>query len=173
MASRGWRVADIPAHTPEGLRKAPGFIADEIAPGLAVVPVAAYAGAVDRIDRGQVRWRLFASTLGRPMGQERHLTYAPDGIADVAERLAAEHDWANLVSIDDIDDVSMQRIARTFDEAFRDVSASDAEAWRERNIADYDPARLKDVGFDTGQVCLLYTSPSPRDQRGSRMPSSA
>ena len=25
----------------------------------------------------------------------------------------------------------------------------------------------------TGSVCLLYTSPSPRDQRGSRMPSSA
>ena len=24
-----------------------------------------------------------------------------------------------------------------------------------------------------GSVCLLYTSPSPRDQRGSRMPSSA
>ena len=24
-----------------------------------------------------------------------------------------------------------------------------------------------------GQDCLLYTSPSPRDQRGSRMPSSA
>ena len=23
------------------------------------------------------------------------------------------------------------------------------------------------------RVCLLYTSPSPRDQRGSRMPSSA
>ena len=26
---------------------------------------------------------------------------------------------------------------------------------------------------DAGKVCLLYTSPSPRDQRGSRMPSSA
>ena len=25
----------------------------------------------------------------------------------------------------------------------------------------------------TGWACLLYTSPSPRDQRGSRMPSSA
>ena len=25
----------------------------------------------------------------------------------------------------------------------------------------------------SGHVCLLYTSPSPRDQRGSRMPSSA
>ena len=24
-----------------------------------------------------------------------------------------------------------------------------------------------------GESCLLYTSPSPRDQRGSRMPSSA
>ena len=25
----------------------------------------------------------------------------------------------------------------------------------------------------SSQICLLYTSPSPRDQRGSRMPSSA
>ena len=29
---------------------------------------------------------------------------------------------------------------------------------------------LEALGF---RVCLLYTSPSPRDQRGSRMPSSA
>ena len=27
--------------------------------------------------------------------------------------------------------------------------------------------------FALGALCLLYTSPSPRDQRGSRMPSSA
>ena len=27
--------------------------------------------------------------------------------------------------------------------------------------------------MEEGAVCLLYTSPSPRDQRGSRMPSSA
>ena len=26
---------------------------------------------------------------------------------------------------------------------------------------------------ELGDICLLYTSPSPRDQRGSRMPSSA
>ena len=26
---------------------------------------------------------------------------------------------------------------------------------------------------DKAYICLLYTSPSPRDQRGSRMPSSA
>ena len=29
------------------------------------------------------------------------------------------------------------------------------------------------VTFDDFGICLLYTSPSPRDQRGSRMPSSA
>ena len=32
-----------------------------------------------------------------------------------------------------------------------------------------DPAPVAQTFF----VCLLYTSPSPRDQRGSRMPSSA
>ena len=34
----------------------------------------------------------------------------------------------------------------------------------------YQNDRLKDRVVD---ICLLYTSPSPRDQRGSRMPSSA
>ena len=29
------------------------------------------------------------------------------------------------------------------------------------------------ASIDDSQICLLYTSPSPRDQRGSRMPSSA
>ena len=29
------------------------------------------------------------------------------------------------------------------------------------------------TGLQFTNVCLLYTSPSPRDQRGSRMPSSA
>ena len=29
------------------------------------------------------------------------------------------------------------------------------------------------VAVEQSQHCLLYTSPSPRDQRGSRMPSSA
>ena len=35
---------------------------------------------------------------------------------------------------------------------------------------------LLDIGVldqATDTICLLYTSPSPRDQRGSRMPSSA
>ena len=32
---------------------------------------------------------------------------------------------------------------------------------------------VADMQKDLVKVCLLYTSPSPRDQRGSRMPSSA
>ena len=32
---------------------------------------------------------------------------------------------------------------------------------------------LKDISNPETMPCLLYTSPSPRDQRGSRMPSSA
>ena len=39
---------------------------------------------------------------------------------------------------------------------------------------DFIPAWLEGDAQDWGAIsCLLYTSPSPRDQRGSRMPSSA
>ena len=34
-------------------------------------------------------------------------------------------------------------------------------------------ASVRTLGLRHYDVCLLYTSPSPRDQRGSRMPSSA
>ena len=39
----------------------------------------------------------------------------------------------------------------------------------------YTPSNLSIIKNKTyaNGVCLLYTSPSPRDQRGSRMPSSA
>ena len=41
----------------------------------------------------------------------------------------------------------------------------------------FGPGAIQQHGFarnvDWDVVCLLYTSPSPRDQRGSRMPSSA
>ena len=37
----------------------------------------------------------------------------------------------------------------------------------------YIGRKLKKRQFRALWICLLYTSPSPRDQRGSRMPSSA
>ena len=36
-----------------------------------------------------------------------------------------------------------------------------------------DPMMYAAVPIAGSSTCLLYTSPSPRDQRGSRMPSSA
>ena len=41
-------------------------------------------------------------------------------------------------------------------------------------VVAFDRDELVGSGHSTlGRFCLLYTSPSPRDQRGSRMPSSA
>ena len=39
--------------------------------------------------------------------------------------------------------------------------------------ADYQNKLLQSFQSQLINLCLLYTSPSPRDQRGSRMPSSA
>ena len=57
---------------------------------------------------------------------------------------------------------------------------SEMQAWFLRTVGNDgdkldDWRRVKGEGGDTGDLwsCLLYTSPSPRDQRGSRMPSSA
>ena len=44
-------------------------------------------------------------------------------------------------------------------------------SWRSLILKDIDPELAGKYRFD--EPCLLYTSPSPRDQRGSRMPSSA
>ena len=42
-----------------------------------------------------------------------------------------------------------------------------------KNMSDEDNASASDSDKDTSNNCLLYTSPSPRDISGSRMPSSA
>ena len=47
------------------------------------------------------------------------------------------------------------------------------EQEQERGITITSAATTCTWNFPTDQGCLLYTSPSPRDQRGSRMPSSA
>ena len=42
-----------------------------------------------------------------------------------------------------------------------------------RVLSKFVPNSTTDITQDILYTCLLYTSPSPRDQRGSRMPSSA
>ena len=59
-----------------------------------------------------------------------------------------------------------------YDAAIEHVTKGENCKWfRSKLGTDYAmrPGEIKDLFV----VCLLYTSPSPRDQRGSRMPSSA
>ena len=81
------------------------------------------------------------------------------------------------------------RPAVVFDVLYRVLRREYPEVRYARNITDIDDKIIKaakenaeDIGvlaarytaeYDDDMACLLYTSPSPRDQRGSRMPSSA
>ena len=44
--------------------------------------------------------------------------------------------------------------------------------YQDRKTQEWKPT-TKGISIMPNNACLLYTSPSPRDQRGSRMPSSA
>ena len=60
----------------------------------------------------------------------------------------------------------------TADRGFSQVSAGFDSEFAIGTVLDGDSLCLDDEG-PLWIFCLLYTSPSPRDQRGSRMPSSA
>ena len=64
--------------------------------------------------------------------------------------------------------------AKTHSETLRELGAS-LEAELEPSVVDLQDRSVTLSGTvdDQFKDCLLYTSPSPRDQRGSRMPSSA
>ena len=54
------------------------------------------------------------------------------------------------------------------------ISVFSEEDIKESGFKNLEDLSLQVAGFQhSSQGCLLYTSPSPRDQRGSRMPSSA
>ena len=78
---------------------------------------------------------------------------------------------------------AVQAVHRQFLEAGCDVIETDTFGATSTVLAEYD---IQDKAFELNKraaelaremaaaySCLLYTSPSPRDQRGSRMPSSA
>ena len=60
----------------------------------------------------------------------------------------------------------------TFIKARKDVEALKLNEVKWEKRKEYDKNKLNRIS-DYISTCLLYTSPSPRDQRGSRMPSSA
>ena len=85
-------------------------------------------------------------------------------VNDAKRHVEGRHDWLNLRSTVDIATV----------DGTKNYNLSSGQ---EIKIID---SVNNDTGMHLNQVskvyintCLLYTSPSPRDQRGSRMPSSA
>ena len=56
-----------------------------------------------------------------------------------------------------------------------DINESRIAAWNSDSLPIYEPGLKEVVEEARGRNlhCLLYTSPSPRDKRQSRMPSSA
>ena len=91
--------------------------------------------------------------------------------------LAAERGSFDL---DEVAEGISQKLIRRHPHVFGDKEVGDSGAvlkqWEEikrEEKGDQAEPYLHGVGKGLPATCLLYTSPSPRDQRGSRMPSSA
>ena len=88
---------------------------------------------------------------------------------DAGDVSAPELTGAYLAAIEETGALN-NYVAVTADKAMEMAEASQARIKAgEAGLIEGIPVGVKDL-FCT---CLLYTSPSPRDQRGSRMPSSA
>ena len=101
-------------------------------------------------------------------GGQVTMTNVPAGLTAVVNRDSATQVTltltGNATSHVDADDINNLSIAFE-DAAFTNVAAA--------NITDSSRTDIVVDFNDAPSICLLYTSPSPRDQRGSRMPSSA
>ena len=77
-----------------------------------------------------------------------------------------------------IHDISQGKVVIILDDEDREnegdlVCAAEAVSAETINFMAKHGRGLICLTLDSKKCCLLYTSPSPRDQRGSRMPSSA
>ena len=72
--------------------------------------------------------------------------------------------------VEEVVDVLRTRLLEIDEEATNDFYRSVESLFIQPVRYDYFPFEVND---ENHVGCLLYTSPSPRDQRGSRMPSSA
>ena len=82
------------------------------------------------------------------------------------------YDDQPLVKADEI----LKSIVRTFpNESKKEIAYLEKQAARVQNMIGERDLAIAEYFERRGEnlACLLYTSPSPRDQRGSRMPSSA
>ena len=88
------------------------------------------------------------------------------GIGRFGPFLKHDGKFTSLPKDDDVMHVGMNRAVEIL------AQAAEKRAAREAAKAEKEAEKAK-KGNAKPKNCLLYTSPSPRDQRGSRMPSSA
>ena len=89
-----------------------------------------------------------------------HADAHPGNVMLLDDGRACLLDWGQCAELDDRGRLALCRLVLL-------LHSRDAEL-----IAAAVDAPSSGFRFDAA-ICLLYTSPSPRDQRGSRMPSSA
>ena len=78
---------------------------------------------------------------------------------------------SELVNIGDEINVSVLGIDKSGEQMSLGMKQTQKNPWDE--VEEKYPTGKEIAGKVRNLTCLLYTSPSPRDQRGSRMPSSA
>ena len=101
-------------------------------------------------------------------------------LVDIVSRLnlatlsaIVDTDYAFRILLPDDDDPIEQRL-RSFSNWVTGFISGFTEGMTVQKAAGLAiQSEVADVLKDFAAICLLYTSPSPRDQRGSRMPSSA
>ena len=111
-----------------------------------------------------------ANPMGLKRGIEAAVAAAVDAIADQAVQVDDSKDKiAQVASISAADETVGKVIADAIDKVGKDGVVTVEES----NTFGMDLDFVEGMQFDKGYLCLLYTSPSPRDRQKSRMPSSA
>ena len=117
------------------------------------------------------------NVLARGSTSSRAVTFGPisgttgtfSGDVTVANLTAANVTIAGTITYDDVTNVDSLGIG-TFRQGVNVVGHSELD---NINVSGVSTFSGRIVASATNNTCLLYTSPSPRDQRGTRMPSSA
>ena len=164
------------------------IIATQVTAGFAGTVTNADNINVDERNNNQTYQVLFsnqsASSYQRPFidSDAAHFTYNPNtqdftvgnlnGNGSNVTDIHGPNITTGVIDVDRLPDASTsaQGVSRLYD-TYPPTSTSTTRA-ATANLATNIYNELTDSVIPAG-VCLLYTSPSPRDQRGSRMPSSA
>ena len=121
--------------------------------------------------------QLLLKDYQRLLGSQPAKRYNPKKLVDnsalFANKLVETITFLDTLSLKDA--IEKEQFFRNLPRVMESLAKAPVERKILPMICEALDGRLGEALHDPGEVpdCLLYTSPSPRDQRGSRMPSSA